>query len=267
MRRRERVSRRSTTRDSPRRCPKPPASSTTPFDCRSTRSSSRASRRQSTSPWMVLPGRATWSRTSASGLRANRPAVRRRVLTQIVAMTLPPPNEVASARLGRRPSFVTRRRRLASGSSQVPLAAHPAGLAAAAVRSARRTANGRPSLKNENVYLTAEADGQEIQLSKDGKAGPRVRHVAVGAGLFDAGRLPHRAGRQQGGLSDRVVAARRRPGRAPLAPYPLPGDKFTAYELNLFDVADRKQMKPEVDRIDLDEPASAGTRMAATSPT
>ena len=37
-------------------------------------------------------------------------------------------------------------------------------------------------------------------------------------------------------------------------PYPLPGDKFTAYELNLFDVAARKKNKPAVDRIDFDAP-------------
>ncbi len=37
-------------------------------------------------------------------------------------------------------------------------------------------------------------------------------------------------------------------------PYPLPGDKFTAYELNLFDVASRKQTKPAVERIDFGSP-------------
>ncbi len=36
--------------------------------------------------------------------------------------------------------------------------------------------------------------------------------------------------------------------------YPLPGDKFTAYELNLFDIAGKKQTKPSVDRIDYEEP-------------
>ena len=45
-------------------------------------------------------------------------------------------------------------------------------------------------------------------------------------------------------------------GRARLRsrPYPLPGDKFTAYELNLFDVAARKSSRPEVNRVDFDEP-------------
>ena len=45
-------------------------------------------------------------------------------------------------------------------------------------------------------------------------------------------------------------------GRAKLQrrPYPLPGDNFAAYELNLFDVGARKQTKPAVDRIDYDSP-------------
>src|SRR5207248_4627295 len=45
-------------------------------------------------------------------------------------------------------------------------------------------------------------------------------------------------------------------GRARLSarPYPLPGDKFTAYELNLFDVAAKKSIRPAVDRIDYDFP-------------
>jgi len=43
-------------------------------------------------------------------------------------------------------------------------------------------------------------------------------------------------------------------GRARLhtRPYALPGDKFAMYELNLFDVAGRKQIKPDVDRLELD---------------
>ncbi len=45
-------------------------------------------------------------------------------------------------------------------------------------------------------------------------------------------------------------------GRAKLRtrPYALPGDKFTAYELNLFDVAEKKAIRPQVDRIDFGTP-------------
>ena len=45
-------------------------------------------------------------------------------------------------------------------------------------------------------------------------------------------------------------------GRARLRsrPYALPGDRFTSYELNLFDVAACQQTKPELDRIDFGRP-------------
>lgn len=36
--------------------------------------------------------------------------------------------------------------------------------------------------------------------------------------------------------------------------YDLPGDKLTSFELNLFDIAEKKQSKPKVDKIDLDSP-------------
>ncbi len=46
-------------------------------------------------------------------------------------------------------------------------------------------------------------------------------------------------------------------GRATLQsrPYPLPGDKFAAHELSVFDVASGKQTKPEVERIDYGRPS------------
>ncbi len=77
----------------------------------------------------------------------------------------------------------------------------------------------------------------------------------MGARLEDPRRLSDRAGRSKGGLPDPVVAAGRRPGQAAVAPYALPGDKFTAYELNLFDVATARRTKPKVDRIDFESPA------------
>src|SRR5262249_36850876 len=46
-------------------------------------------------------------------------------------------------------------------------------------------------------------------------------------------------------------------GRAKLQtrPYALPGDRFTTYELNLFDPANQKQVKPEVERTDFGRPS------------
>jgi len=37
-------------------------------------------------------------------------------------------------------------------------------------------------------------------------------------------------------------------------PYALPGDKFDAYELNVFIVADRKHIRPELERVDFSSP-------------
>ncbi len=60
-------------------------------------------------------------------------------------------------------------------------------------------------------------------------------------------------------------------GRAKFSkrPYALPGDKFTTYELNLFDIETRKQIKPEVDRFELDweTPRLHWKRTGGTSPT
>ena len=109
-------------------------------------------------------------------------------------------------------------------------------------------------IKEQNVYLTSEADGQEIQLSKDGKAG-----LAYGMLQWAPDSSTLVAFRIEPGDNKEVFLIETSPqggGRAVLhsRPYPLPGDKLTAYELNLFTVADRKQMKPEVERVDLDAP-------------
>ena len=108
--------------------------------------------------------------------------------------------------------------------------------------------------------------GGPAQQGRQG--GPGLRHALLVARLEDAGRLPHRAGRAQGGPPDRVVAAGRRPGQLQSRPYPLPGDKFTAYELNLFDVADQQADQARGRPHRLRPPAPAlEARTAATSPT
>ena len=82
---------------------------------------------------------------------------------------------------------------------------------------------------------------KEIRLTTDGREGLAYGNARMVARFEDAGRLSHRAGRAEGGVSGRVVAARRRPGDAAhRGPIALPGDKFTAYELHLFDVAEQK---------------------------
>jgi fermentation-respiration switch protein FrsA (DUF1100 family) len=110
-------------------------------------------------------------------------------------------------------------------------------------------------VKEHNVYLRPKDDaGKEVQLSKDGKEG-------LSYGLLswapDAKTLA--AFRIEPGERKEVYLIESSPrdgGRAKLRTreYPLPGDKFTAYELNLFDVAAGKQIKPEVERVDFGMP-------------
>ena len=154
-----------------------------------------------------------------------------------------------------------------------PPAAEPPGAETAPRRSAseprgprrRRRARSRRArspdgkwtafVKDHNVFVRAEGEGRGDPAQRRRQGGPRLRPALVVARFEDAGRVPDRARRAQGGLPDPVVAAGRRPGQAPSrGPIALPGDKFTAYELNLFDVAAKKQIKPEVDRIDFGEP-------------
>ncbi len=108
-------------------------------------------------------------------------------------------------------------------------------------------------VKDENVYVRGE-DGKEIQLSQDGKKG-------LGYGMLrwapDSQTLA--AFRIEPGENKEVYLIESSPrsgGRAVMhkRPYALPGDKFTAFELNLFDAVNRKQIKPEVDRLDFGFP-------------
>src|SRR5439155_15872939 len=53
-----------------------------------------------------------------------------------------------------------------------------------------------------------------------------------------------------------IESSPRAGGRAVLhsRPYPLPGDKFTAYELHVFNVPEQKEVACKVDRIDFGTP-------------
>jgi dipeptidyl aminopeptidase/acylaminoacyl peptidase len=109
-------------------------------------------------------------------------------------------------------------------------------------------------VRNNNVYATNRADGKEVQLTQDGRQG-------LGYGMLqwapDSKTLV--AWRIETGDNKEVYAVESSPrggGRAVLHTnaYALPGDKFTAYELSLFDVANQKQIKPDVDRVDFKTP-------------
>jgi dipeptidyl aminopeptidase/acylaminoacyl peptidase len=109
-------------------------------------------------------------------------------------------------------------------------------------------------LKEHNVWLRPADDGKEVQLSQDGKEG-----LAYGMLSWSPDSKALAAFRIEPGDRNEVYLIESSPpggGRAKLRtrPYALPGDKFTAYELTLFDVAARKAIKPGVDRIDFGVP-------------
>ena len=122
------------------------------------------------------------------------------------------------------------------------------------------------SVKDHNVFLRSEEDGKEVQLSSDGKEG-----LAYGMLQWSPDSATLAAFRIEPGDEKQVHLVESSPrggGRAVVRsrPYPLPGDKFAAYELNLFRVADAKQVKPKVDRVDLGRPrlrwSKDGSRVA-----
>ena len=109
-------------------------------------------------------------------------------------------------------------------------------------------------VKDHDIYLRTEGGAEPVRLSFDGKEGLAYGRLSWSP---DSKRLI--ALRIEPGDHKEVYLIQSSPpggGRARFTarPYPLPGDKFTAYELNIFDIASRKQIKPKVDRIDYDEP-------------
>lgn len=109
-------------------------------------------------------------------------------------------------------------------------------------------------VKDNNVFVRSEEDEEEIQLSQDGREG-----LAYGRLSWAPDSQSLVAFRIEPGENKKVYLIESSPeegGRAKFRtrPYTLPGDKFTAYELNLFKVAKAKQIKPKVDRIDLGSP-------------
>ena len=92
-------------------------------------------------------------------------------------------------------------------------------------------------VRKHNVFVVPEGKAEEIRLSSDGKAG-----LSYGRLSWSPDSKTLVAFRIEPGDRKEVYLVQSSPpggGRARLRsrPYPLPGDKFTAYELNLFDVA------------------------------
>jgi len=106
-------------------------------------------------------------------------------------------------------------------------------------------------VKDHNVFIRATDDeAKEIQLSQDGKEG-----LAYGRFSWSPDSKTLAAFRIEPAERKEVYLVESSPregGRAKLQTrgYALPGDKFTRYELSVFDVTERKQLKPEVDRFE-----------------
>ena len=106
-------------------------------------------------------------------------------------------------------------------------------------------------VKEHNVFIKSREDEtKEIQLSTDGREG-----LAYGRFSWSPDSRTLAAFRIEPGERKEVYLVESSPkdgGRAKLQTrtYPLPGDQFAKYEVNLFDVTGRKQTKPEVDRFE-----------------
>jgi dipeptidyl aminopeptidase/acylaminoacyl peptidase len=123
--------------------------------------------------------------------------------------------------------------------------------------SSDRSPDGKWSafIKDHDLFIRSEdrsrrreeADSEPLQLTDDGKEGS-----AYGRFAWSPDSKTVVAFRIEPGERKEVYLVESSPaggGRAKLhaRSYALPGDKFTKYELNLFDVARRKQIKPQVD--------------------
>jgi dipeptidyl aminopeptidase/acylaminoacyl peptidase len=103
--------------------------------------------------------------------------------------------------------------------------------------------------QNNNVLVRSQDPNREVQLSKDGAEG----NAYAGRFSWSADSSTLVGWRVEPGESKEVYLIRSSPqggGRAVLQtrPYAQAGDKYPLLELNLFDVAGNKQIKPEIDR-------------------
>ena len=110
-------------------------------------------------------------------------------------------------------------------------------------------------VRDQNVYLRSGADGPETRLTEDG-----VEGNAYGRLQWSPDSKSLVAWRIEPGANREVYLVRSSPtggGRAVLQTraYAQPGDKFAAHELSLFNVEDRRQIKPKVDLVDFGTPA------------
>ncbi len=112
----------------------------------------------------------------------------------------------------------------------------------------------RSYVSEHNVFLRSEEDGTELQLSRDGVEG---RAYGMLEWAPDSRTLI--AFRIEPGEDKEVHRIESSPdggGRARLhtRAYPLPGDKFTACELSVFNIDEQRQIRPDVEPIDFGTP-------------
>jgi dipeptidyl aminopeptidase/acylaminoacyl peptidase len=131
----------------------------------------------------------------------------------------------------------------------------PARAARQTVERFVRSPDGRRTalIRDFNVSIRSE-DGKETQFTKDGKDG-----LAYGMLEWSPDSRSLVAFRIEPGERKEVYLLESSPaggGRARLhsRPYPLPGDKFTSYELHLFDAAEMREIKSDVEKIDFGAP-------------
>jgi dipeptidyl aminopeptidase/acylaminoacyl peptidase len=156
--------------------------------------------------------------------------------------TLTPPEESARSRFGPRGQRGQRRgqRRGRFGGQDRPIASPDE--------------KWNAYIKDNNVFIREGEEGEEIQFSKDGEednAYTRLEWAPNSESVI--------AWRREPGDRKEVYLIQSSPpegGRAVMQsrPYALPGDKFDAYELNIFYVENRKQIKPELERVDFGSP-------------
>ena len=110
-------------------------------------------------------------------------------------------------------------------------------------------------IKDHNLYIQQVSGGEEIALSSDGKPenGYQAPFWSPNSKTLIAFRV------EPGKIGDvhLLESSPREAGRAKLQTrrYALPGDKFTAHELNWFDIERKTQTKPQVGIIDFRGPA------------
>lgn len=110
------------------------------------------------------------------------------------------------------------------------------------------------SIRDHNVMIRSADDGKEAKLTGDGREG-----LAYGNLEWSPDSKTLVAWRIEPGEQKEVYLVESSPkggGRAKLHTrnYALPGDRFTGYELHLFDVASQKEIECKVDRIDFGFP-------------